>query len=341
MTHSWSRGALFALGGFGVFALHDALIKSLSGYAVIQIVFFAVLFSYVPLTFSLAADRQTRNLIPAQPGWVALRSLCMVGSIGFAFFAFQSLPLTQVYALLFATPFVITVLSIPMLGESVRAFRWFAIAIGSAGVLVALRPGAVPIELGHWSALLAVCCSALSAVTTRRLGHVERSATLMLYPLLANTLIMGCALVYVYEPMPFADLAKMAAIGALAMAGQYLIICAYRSARAAIVAPFQYSQMLWAVLYGHVWFHEQVKYHVYLGAAIIIFAGLLIVWRESKEGVSGHRPFLRTRNVRSVSAAPMRPADIDEQTVDDLDALLAAEREGLIESGKLDATLVE
>ena len=306
------QGSLYALGGFAVFALHDATIKSLVGYSVFQIIFFAVLFSYVPFSFSLAADKRERNLRPVNPGWLLARTLCMVGATAASFFAYHSLPLTQVYALLFATPIFITMLAIPILGETVRLMRWIAIGLGLVGVLIVLQPAAGQLSYGHLAALLAVACSSFTATITRRIGSSERSATLILYPLLANITVAASILYFVYRPMPFVDLAKMAGIGMLAMLGQYLIITAYRAAPAAFVAPFQYSQMLWAIFYGYLWFGETPKSHVYLGSSVIILAGLLIVWRESSTGVSVNKPFLRTRNLRAVSAAPMRSVECDE-----------------------------
>ena len=135
-------------------------------------------------------------------------------------------------------------------------------------------------------------------------------------------------LYFVYQPMPFGDLARMAAIGMLGMGGQLLMIRAYRSAPAAQVAPFQYSQFLWAMLYSYLWFDEVPSASVLGGAAIIVLAGLLIVWRESSRGVSINRPFLRTRNVKAAAAPPMRPTESD---VDDLvDAGAPAEEPGIV-----------
>ena len=306
-----SKGLLAAIGGFALFSLHDALIKSLAAYSSFQILFFAVLFSHVPFTFYLAAEKQSGNFRPVHPYWVIFRALCMVGSGCFAFFAFSNLPLAQTYALLFSTPFIITLLAIPLLGEQVRLFRWFAILLGLTGVIIALRPGTTTITMGHIAALLAALCSSLSAVTTRKIGAAERGATLVLYPLLANIVVTGSILVFVYQPMPFIDLAKMAAIGGLGMIGQVLIITAYRSASAAVIAPFQYSQMLWAVFYGFIWFKESPDRYILLGTGIIILAGLLIVWRETTR-TSSHRPFLKTRNIRVVSAPPMKSVESEE-----------------------------
>ena len=309
-----SKGIIFALLGFAIFALHDALIKSLAQYWVFQILFFAVLFSYVPFTFSMAADKQEGNLRPVHPGWVLLRSACMVASACFAFFAFSGLPLAQVYSLLFTMPMLITVLAIPILGERVRLRRWIAIMIGLAGVLVVLRPGGQELQAEHFAALGAALCSALSGVITRKIGAQERSATLIVYPLMANIIVSGCLLYFVYQPMPFLDLAKMAMIGLLAVAGQYAIIQAYRAAPAALVAPFQYSQMLWAVFYGYVWFGNVPDKFVFIGTGLIAFAGLIIVWRESAPGVSEQRPFLRTRNIRAVSAPAVKTSETETES---------------------------
>jgi S-adenosylmethionine uptake transporter len=92
------------------------------------------------------------------------------------------------------------------------------------------------------------------------------------------------------------------------------MISAYRSAPAAIVAPFQYSQMLWAVLYGFLWFDETPDRYVLLGTGVIIIAGLMIVWRESS--VSVNQPFLQTRTVRVVSAPPMQSTETEEPSPD-------------------------
>lgn len=304
------QGAAYAIIGFAAFALHDALIKSLAGYSVVQILFFAVLCSYVPFSFFLATDKQAKNLRPVNPGWVALRTGCMVASAVCAFYAFQTLPLAQTYALLFAIPMLVTVLAIPILGERVRLIRWTAIIIGLIGVLIVLRPDSTELNSGHIAALAATLFAATSAVSTRKIGANERSATLILYPLLANVVLSGIALGFVYQPMPFSDFAKLAGIGALGMLGQFMIIRAYRSAPAATIAPFQYSQMIWAVFYGYLWFDETPDRYVLIGTGVIILAGLMIVWREST--VSTNRPFLRTRNTRAVSAAPMRAVESDE-----------------------------
>jgi len=122
--------------------------------------------------------------------------------------------------------------------------------------LAVLRPGAPPLGTGHIAALVAAFGSALAAIIARKIAGQERGAVLVLYPLLANVALMGLALPWVYVPMQFESLALTAAIGVIAPVAQLLMVAAYRAAPAALIAPFQYSQMLCAVPYGLFFFRE-------------------------------------------------------------------------------------
>ena len=299
------RGIGLALAGFAVFSLHDALTKSIDGLPVFQIVFFVVLFSFVPFTLRLAVDGTERSLKPRLPGLVALRCLFNVAGLLCVFGAFERLPLAEVYSLIFSAPILITLLAIPILGERVRLFRWFAILFGLAGVLVVLRPGGSSLSAGHLLALGGALCIASGAIVTRRIGEREHTVTLILYPLLANLAVTGTALLFVYVPMSGEALLKCALIGVLGFVGQSLVIGAYRISEAQFVAPMQYSQMLWALLYGATVFDEPLDRTVLLGASIIVLSGLLFIWREL--GASIAQPVLRTRNLRA-SGAPAGPS---------------------------------
>lgn len=290
------RGIGLALAGFSLFSLHDALIKSIVGVPVFQTVFFVVLFSFVPFVVMLALNSREISLRPKLPGLVALRCVFTVGSLLCVFYAFNTLPMTQVYSLLFSAPVLITLLSIPILGERVKLIRWIAILLGLGGILIVLRPGSVEISLGHFAALTAALCIACTSVVTRKIGAREHSVTLLLYPMLANVLVSGCLLILVYQPMPGIAVLKMCGIGLLSVLGQMLIINAYRSCEAQYIAPMQYSQMLWAIVYGALIFNESIDRNVVLGATIIVISGLMVIWRELVSSVA--QPVLRTRNLR-------------------------------------------
>ncbi len=302
-------GVGLALTGFAVFSLHDALVKSVGTVPTFQVAFFAVLFSFVPFSLYLALAKPERSFRPRLPGLVALRCLFNTTGLLCGFYAFAHLPLAQVYALLFSAPILITLLAIPLLGERVRAFRWFAIALGMTGVLVVLRPDATALSAGHLAAVGAAVSIALGSVVTRRIGGREHGVTLVLYPLLANVVVTGVGTAFVYEPLTFDAFWRLAAVGLLSVLGQSFVLEAYRRSEAQFVAPMQYSQMLWALFYGAFVFDESVDSTVLGGSAIIVLAGLLFVWREL--AASTRRPVLSTRNLRVAGGPSAQPGESD------------------------------
>ncbi|MEJ6709022.1 MAG: DMT family transporter [Amylibacter sp.] len=299
------RGILLALLAFAVFATHDVFIKYLgASYSAFQLIFFSSLLSFPLATLMLMRDSTAGTLRPANPGWIAVRTISSsIGAIC-AFYAFSVLPLAQVYALIFAMPLLITVLSIPILKERVSIHRWSAVLIGLAGVLVVLRPGSSEFTLGHAAALAAACFAALGSVILRRVGRQERSVVIMLYPLLTNFVVSGIALSWVYKPMPIEHLGMVGFIALFAFIAGLLVIAAYNAAEAAIVAPMQYSQIIWATLFGYFLFNETIDTPTLIGSSIIIASGLYIVFRESS-GKSANTPVLRTRQ-RSHAPGAMR-----------------------------------
>lgn len=297
--------ALIAISAFGFFATHDVVVKFLgSFYSPFQIIFFSVLLSFPLATLMLMRDPTPGNLRPVHPWWTALRTAAAVLTGFSAFYAFTVLPLAQVYAILFASPLLITVLSIPILKERVGLHRWLAVLLGLVGVLVVLRPGAAPFELGHLAALLAALGSATSSVVIRKIGKDERTAVLMLYPMVANFVVMAALLPLVYVPMPAQHLGLLGILSVLAFAAGLCMIAAYRRGDAAIVAPMQYSQILWAAGYGMLLFDEKGDLTTWLGAGIVIASGLYIVLRESNVGTSKSTPVLNTKSRYETATAP-------------------------------------
>ncbi|TCP39013.1 DMT family transporter [Rhodovulum marinum] len=287
------RGAGLALAGFAVFSLHDAVVKALGAhYDAVQIVFFSVLLGF-PLVLLMLIRERDGSLRPRRPGWTALRTGAVMATMLSAFYAFSTIPLAQAYAIIFATPLIITALSVPILGERVGPRRWSAVLLGLIGVLIVLRPGAeAGLGLGHLAALVAAGAGALVAVIMRKIGNEERSAVLLLYPMLANAAAMGCLLPFVYRPMPLEHLGGMGLVALGALGGMLLMIAAYRAAEAVVVAPMQYSQMLWAILLGVVLFDEVPDAMTLLGSAVIAASGLFVFLREGRPRVSATQPAL-------------------------------------------------
>ncbi|MFV2001740.1 MAG: DMT family transporter, partial [Paracoccaceae bacterium] len=287
---------LTALLAFAVFSVHDVVVKFLGGvYSPFQIIFFSVLFSFPLITMMLMRDPTPGNLRPVHPWWIAFRTVAGVTTSVSAYYAFSVLPLAQIYAVLFAAPLLITVLSIPILGERVRLRRWLAVIVGLVGVLIVLRPGSSELGLGHLAALSAAFGIALASIIVRKVGRQERAVVLLLYPIIANFVLMAIALPFVYQPMPITDLGLVGIISLFSFGAGLLLIVAYKNAEAAIVAPMQYSQIIWAAIFGFWIFDERIDPATMLGAGIVILSGLYIVLRESRASVSDHTPVLRTR----------------------------------------------
>ena len=290
------KGVLFALLAFALFATHDVAVKILgASYATFQIIFFSVLLAFPLVMLMLMRDKSQATLIPIHPWWTALRTIAAIVTGMSAFYAFSVLPLAQVYTILFAMPLLVTVLSIPVLGEKVGLHRWLAVALGLVGVLVVLRPGSAELGLGHGAALLAAFGGALASIIVRRIGREERSAVLMLYPMMANFVLMACVLPFVYVPMPIEHLGLVAVMAVFAFTAGLLLIAAYNAGDAAVVAPMQYSQIIWAAFYGILFFNEQTNSETWIGAGIVISSGVYIVLREASGIRSLHRPVLRGR----------------------------------------------
>lgn len=300
-----AKGALFALIAFGVYATHDVFVKILGGiYSPFQIVFFSVLLSFPLATVMLMRDAKPGTLVPVHPWWMALRTGSAVVTGVSAFYAFSVLPLTQVYAILFAAPLLITILAIPVLGEKVRLRRWMAVIVGLIGVLVVLRPGQTDLTLGHLAALAAAVGGSLASIVVRKIGSEERPVVMLLYPMVVNFALMACALPFVYIPMPIEHLGMLAIIATFAWVASRLVIAAYQNGEAAIIAPMQYSQIIWATIFGFVLFGEVIDQPTAIGAGIIIASGLYIVLRESRSGTSEYTPVLRTRSRSETGTTP-------------------------------------
>uniref|UniRef100_UPI0025F36EF0 DMT family transporter n=1 Tax=Phaeobacter sp. TaxID=1902409 RepID=UPI0025F36EF0 len=238
------KAACLALLAYAIFSTHDVVVKILGeSVSSIQLVFFSSLLSLPMLMLMLIKDATPGHLRPVHPWWMAARSLAMAVIPASAFYAFSVLPLAQAYALLFATPLVITLLSIPILGEQVGLPRLAAVLLGFAGVMVVLRPGTTDLTLGHGAALFAAFCAAFQSVVLRKISAQERRVVLMIYPMLTTFALMGLALPLVYVPMDGSTLAAIAVVALFGFCATLLTVSAYTLGEAAVVAPMQYSQI--------------------------------------------------------------------------------------------------
>ena len=275
------KGALLGLAAMGLFACSDITIKALgAGYDPFQIIFFSGLMSVPMLAGMAMADRSVASLRPVRPRLMALRCGIVVLNGICGTYAFSTLPLAQCYAIFFTMPIFITLLSAGVLGEKIDAARGAAVVAGLVGVVVALDPGTSALHWGHAVALTGAVFGAANYVMIRMSGGVERTVVMILYPIMLQLAVAAVALPFVYLPMPLFDLTLTVLMAGTAFAGYLAIIAAYRHAPGIVVAPMQYSQILWAAVLGALLFDEVMSLRTVVGVVIIIAAGVVIVTRR-------------------------------------------------------------
>ena len=274
-------GVLLSLTGFALYSSHDVIVKFLGAYYTpFQILFFAVLFSFPLVNLFILRNPRTGSLWPHHPYQMGLRVLATSTSGFCAFYAFSVLPLPQTYALLFLTPIFITVFSIPVLGEQVGIHRGVSVMIGFIGVLIVLQPATGSFTTGHIAGIVAAMAAAANSLITRKIGQKEKTSVMLLYPMFGNFILMGAVLPFVYVPMPIAHMGAIAVIACLGFVAMFCIVGAFKASNASVIAPMQYSQILWAGFFGLLLFEEDISQSFIFGAGLIIASGLYIVKRE-------------------------------------------------------------
>jgi len=221
-----------------------------------------------------------------QLGAHGVRALCGVGAFLFFFTSLRFLPLADAVAVAFGGPFIVTALSVPLLGEHVGGRRWVAIAVGFIGMLLIVRPTGEGFQPAALLVILASFSYALMMILTRWMAcrrREEQTSTFVFYTFFVQAIVgwLACALVPgSLRPLNGTELALILAMGALALSGHFGITRAFQRAPVSVVAPFEYSALVWATLWGFVVFGEFPGAYVWLGVAIIVAAGLYSVHRE-------------------------------------------------------------
>ncbi|HYG87437.1 MAG TPA: DMT family transporter [Azospirillum sp.] len=280
--HTNLCGIALIVAAFALFSVVDGLMKHLtSTYPLVQAVFFNAAFSLIPIVGFALARGGPRMLATRRPGVQLLRGI-IGGTAGVgAFFAFARMPMADVYAILFASPLVITALAGPMLGERVGPRRWAAVLAGFAGVLFMLRPSGA-MNAGALGALVSAVCFSLSALIVRRAGQTETAPSWPFYGNLLAVALLAPMQPFVWLAPDPADLPLLVGTGLVAGVALLCLMAAFRMAPGPVVAPFQYTQMLWGVLFGALIFGDAPDPSMALGAATVILSGLYILRRESR-----------------------------------------------------------
>ena len=272
------------------FVALDGLMKHLlQSYSVVQVSW--ARFFFATVIAALAAGRRLPELmISRMPVLQLTRSSILMLTTGAFNAGIRNVPLATGTTIMFLSPILITLLSIPLLGERVGLRRLGGVAIGFAGALMVVRPwehGFDGAGSGLLFLLLAAFLNANYQLITRRV-RADHPLTSLLYTALAGTVVISCVAPWFWTPPTLKDWGLFAAAGALGGLGHLCLIRAVSAAPASAVAPFSYSSLLWASLTGYLFFGEWPDLWTWAGAGIIIASGLYIFHRE-RQTATGER----------------------------------------------------
>jgi drug/metabolite transporter (DMT)-like permease len=292
LRHDMRRGVLFMLAACALFTLMSVLVKALGDrIPVVEVMFFRSALAVPVVLLVLARARRGRPFVESLvtkrfPGHL-LRALTGILAQGCSFYALLLLPLAEHTALTNTTPLFITLLSIPVLGEKVGIHRSGAVLLGFIGIVViALGQGAFSgalDEAARIGIMVAVAHGVFSAGTTllvRMLSSTEPSTTITLWQSLLMTSFAAVALPFFWVTPGWSDLALLLLIGILGGMAQVLLTESWASAQVSALAPYTYSSLLWAILFGWIVFADVPGLLTLLGAALIVVASLYILHRE-------------------------------------------------------------
>jgi drug/metabolite transporter (DMT)-like permease len=295
------RGITLKLLSALLFAAMQALVRLLGDVVPVgQLVFFRSAFAVLPVVVIYAMRGELLSAVRTnRPLGHLGRGVLSVGGMFSNFSALVRLPLADATAISFASPLITVALSAVVLKERVRIYRWSAVVVGFAGVIIMLVPqfepghyaaiGAATAAIGSLFALTAALCNAGTVIQTRRLTQSETTSSIVLYFSLACAIAGAATLPFAWHTPTAMELIALVSLGVLGGLAHILLTESYRYAAASVVAPFDYTMMLWALLLGYWMFGELPAPLVYIGAAIVAGAGLFVIWRERQLGLRRRR----------------------------------------------------
>ena len=278
-------GMLAALAAHFMFSLMVLFAKLLSSnHSVIEIAFYRNLIGSMPFLFVVfALGRRNILKLNTKPFLVGTRAVLGSLSLVTTFFAYSLMPLADTTALLFTSSLLIPVLAVIILKETVGPYRWFAVAVGFAGVVIMARPSGHINTLGISVAMCAVVLHATLQIILRYLGRHESPETISFYFFVIGTALTGVAMPFVAQAPTMDEVPLLLGVGLSGAAAQWCLSVAYRNAPAAVVTIFNYTSIVWATLFGWMIWNELPMPAVVAGATIVIASNVLIVWRESRQ----------------------------------------------------------
>lgn len=280
-------GILIAFASFAAYAVSDACIKFLDGtLPAYEVACIGAALGLFAIPFIKTRDDEWLDMFRTtnRKLWLLRSVSATVGVVG-SVTAFTYLSMAEAFALIFLMPAFVTVLSAIFLKEKSGWKRWTAVLIGFVGVIVVLRPGFRELSIGHLGALFAGLGGAIGIVIMRQMGASEKRISLYSASMIGPALICGALMIPGFQVPTALQWLYLAGYGLLAALAGVLLMIAAQHAPASVVALPQYSQMIWAILFGYFIFHDHIDTPMFIGIVLIVISGLFTFLREKQRGI--------------------------------------------------------
>jgi drug/metabolite transporter (DMT)-like permease len=296
-------GCMAIFFGVLVFSTQDAIVKSLSGTHAVSLAIVMRSLVSIPVLLSFVAFEGGLTSLRTKYGWfLIVRGLILLSAYTFYYLAFPALPFAEAITLYFVAPLLVTILSGLLLREEILPLSWFAILLGLVGVVIILQPGGALFEPAALLSLFSAVTYALCMVMTRKYG-AQIPASVTVFYTNAVYLIAASAFALYVSTLPTMDyghpslnfllrpwvwpstydLFLLGACGVIASVGMVLLTHGYRTGDANLVTVFEYTGMVWAAIWGYLFFAEVPRSTTFTGMAFIATAGLISLWASVKK----------------------------------------------------------
>ena len=281
MTEGVGRGVLLYSAAIFLFALMDCVAKWMMDYYEPFMVVWARYASQMFWTIILFAPRLIRLMRTRHLGLQLLRSAFLFGGTICFFSSLNHLKLAEAVAIFEVSPLLITAFSVVVLKEVVGIRRWAGVMIGLCGALIIIRPGTEVFQPAALLPVLAATSFAAYTIATRFLGQDEPPATSFIYTTLIGTIVASFLLPGAWTMPQVEHVPVLATFGVIGGIGHYLLIMAFTATQASVLAPFSYFGLVFATVFGLIFFSETPDFWTIIGAAVIVGAGLYVWYREN------------------------------------------------------------
>ena len=266
-----------------LFLLLDTFAKQLSASTpYLEMVWGRYFFNFIVIALVVGPHKLPKLLKTNHLKLNLLRAVFLLCATLSFFGSLVFIPLGTATSIGFVWPLIVTALSVPLLGEKVGLPRWAAVIVGFIGAVIIIRPTG---DIAHWAVFLPLSMAvfySLYQITTRKIDKTESPLTGVLYSAILGSVVLAFTLPFVWVTPDLTTWLALAFMGAIATLGHFLVIKALQTAPASLLAPFAYVQVLASIFVSWLYFGDKPEPHMIAGAALIVSAGIFVIYRERK-----------------------------------------------------------